>query len=232
MNRFIAAKMQEGRWQAKTANDFRELMHRFFAFAIRHLGFRSLDPKQRNPVADVERLREPAPLIRFLSLEQIYEQLLLLESRPVVLALVATYIFAGPRREEALWLTPNDVDPDRRLIRVQAKTVEGRYWQPNTRRNRAVPMSERLFRVLINYSAKSPSIWYFPSPAGGRWHPDNFSKALRAVNRAHRLDWGCLDFRHTFGSQLAQKGVSLYKIATLMGNSPTICQPPLRGPDS
>lgn len=33
-----------------------------------------------------------------------------------------------------------------------------------------------------------------------------------------------LDFRYTFGSQLAQNGVSLYKIATLMGNSPEICR--------
>jgi len=38
------------------------------------------------------------------------------------------------------------------------------------------------------------------------------------------LPWSCGDFRHTFGSQLAQKGESLYKIATLMGNSPDICR--------
>lgn len=33
-----------------------------------------------------------------------------------------------------------------------------------------------------------------------------------------------LDFRHTFGSLLAMKGESLYKISTLMGNSPEICR--------
>jgi hypothetical protein len=38
------------------------------------------------------------------------------------------------------------------------------------------------------------------------------------------LPWGCLHYRHTFGSQLAMKGESLYKIATLMGNSPEICR--------
>ena len=31
-------------------------------------------------------------------------------------------------------------------------------------------------------------------------------------------------YRHTFGSQLAMKGESLYKISTLMGNSPEICR--------
>jgi integrase len=47
---------------------------------------------------------------------------------------------------------------------------------------------------------------------------------LRKANRAAGLDWTCLDYRHTFGSLLAQKGVSLYKISTLMGNSPEICR--------
>jgi len=38
------------------------------------------------------------------------------------------------------------------------------------------------------------------------------------------LPWSCLDYRHTFGSQLAQRGVNLYKISTLMDNSPEICR--------
>jgi site-specific recombinase XerD len=38
------------------------------------------------------------------------------------------------------------------------------------------------------------------------------------------LTWGCLDFRHTFGTHLARNGVSLFKISKLLGNSPAICQ--------
>ena len=53
---------------------------------------------------------------------------------------------------------------------------------------------------------------------------DNFSQDLRAANQAAGLPWTCLDYRHIFGSQLAMKGESLYKIATLMGNSPEICR--------
>jgi hypothetical protein len=33
-----------------------------------------------------------------------------------------------------------------------------------------------------------------------------------------------LDYRRTFGSQLAMKGKSLYKISKLIGNSPEICR--------
>jgi ribosomal protein L40E len=39
-----------------------------------------------------------------------------------------------------------------------------------------------------------------------------------------KLPWACLDFRHTFGSQLAMKGENLYKISAIMGNSPEICR--------
>jgi site-specific recombinase XerD len=53
---------------------------------------------------------------------------------------------------------------------------------------------------------------------------DNFSQALRAANQKAGLTWTCLIYRHTFGSHLAMKGESLYKIVTLMGNSPEICR--------
>ena len=53
---------------------------------------------------------------------------------------------------------------------------------------------------------------------------DNFRRDLRAANQTAGLSWTCLDYRHMLGSQLAMKGESLYKIATLMGNSPEICR--------
>lgn len=54
-----------------------------------------------------------------------------------------------------------------------------------------------------------------PGPAGD----NTTSPELKA-----ELPWACLIYRHTFGSQLAMKGESLYKIATLMGKSPEICR--------
>ncbi len=47
---------------------------------------------------------------------------------------------------------------------------------------------------------------------------------LRKLNHVFGLYRGCLDYRHTFGSLLASKGESLYKISALMGNSPEICR--------
>ena len=123
-----------------------------------------------------------------------------------------------------MWLTKEDVDLKRRLIHVRAKTIEGRFRQPKTKHNRVVPISKALMTILTQYSSKCDGPWFFPSPTGKRWDPDNFSQTLRETNRKHGLEWSCLDFRHTFGSHLAIKGESLYKISTLMGNSPDICR--------
>ena len=224
INRFIAARIEQDGWSAKTANLMRQTLHKLFNYAIKHYNFRSRDGRYPNPVAGVERRRESAPQIRFLSLNEIGQQLTVLKNYPVIYVLVATYIYAGLRREEAIWLTHKDVDLKNRLLRIQAKTIEGEYWQPKTKRNRVVPISQALYKILMSYEVRPNCIWFFPSPMGKRWNPDNFSSDLRAINASHGLDWSCLDFRHTFGSHLAQKGESLYKIATLMGNSPEICR--------
>ena len=88
--------------------------------------------------------------------------------------------------------------------------VDGEFWQPKTARNRVVPISKVLMDYLLAYQSPKGTPWYFPSPQGCRWDPDNFSHKLRKLNRAQDLQWSCAEYRHTFGSQLAMKGESLY----------------------
>ncbi len=221
---FIQERLTRDQISPKTANRIREVLHRMFSYAIEHWNYVCPDNRYDNPVKGVKRVSESAPAITWLTLDDINEQLDVVRESPGVHALVATYIFAGLRREEALWLTRNDVDLESRLIRVQAKTVDGIFWQPKTKKNRVVPISDALLEILCQHAASVNSVWFFASPAGKRWDPDNFSQHLREINVGAGLHWSCLDYRHTFGSQLAQKGVSLYKIATLMGNSPDICR--------
>ncbi len=67
-------------------------------------------PGDRNPVKKVERYKERASTIRFLTLRQVDEQIDALADNAQLQAMVALYIYAGLRREEALWLTLDDVD--------------------------------------------------------------------------------------------------------------------------
>jgi integrase len=150
-------------------------------------------PADKNPAARVERYKERAPEIRFLTLAQIDEQLEALANTPQLQAMVATLIYAGLRREELLWLTLDDLDLDSGpfgVIRVRAKTIDGESWQPKTKVNRALPISRTLRRFFNDYRRRiTPGMWLFPSPAGSRWDPDNFSADLRAAN-APALVWG------------------------------------------
>jgi len=221
---FVSTRIRKDKIAPKTANRQREILHRMFGYAIKKWRFVSPDRRFPNPAAAVERRPEPAPEIRYLTKEQIAEQIDVLKEDPTLHAMVATYIYAGIRREAVLWLTMEDIDFDRRLIHVRSKTIEGEFWQPKTKRNRVVPISIALLGILKAYKPERKGPWFFPSPQGTRWDPDNFSQRLRKINRQNGLPWGCLDYRHTFGSHLAQKGVSLYKIAELMGNSPDICR--------
>ncbi len=168
INQFITARIREDGWSPKTANSTRQVLHRLFAYATKHHAFRARDRRYPNPADGVERQHEAAPEIRFLSLQQVERQLDALEPNPLMRAMVATYIYAGLRREEALWLTHADVNLERRLIHVRAKTIDGEFWQPKTRRNRVVPISSALHAILSAYEPPGDVVWFFPSPTGKR----------------------------------------------------------------
>ena len=226
ISEFIAHQVQSRGLAPKTANRYREILSRLFNWAMDEAGVKM--PGDNNPASKVSKYKEHAPQIRFLTLQQIDEQLRALRENPQYQAMVAMYIYAGLRREELLWLTLDDVDLNAGvygMIRVQAKTIDGQFWQPKTKVNRAVPISSSLRVYLDRYAPKpNKGRWFFASPKSFKYDPDNFSSDLKRVNNKAGLKWSCLDFRHTFGSMLAMKGESLYKISTLMGNSPEICR--------
>ncbi len=221
---FLTRAVRERNYAPKTSNRYREIVMRLFNWSTKHRGIRL--PNDRNPIQRVERYKDKAQTIRFLTLEQIDQQMEALADHPQLRAMVAVFIYAGLRREEAVWLTRKDVDFNsgpHGVIHVRAKTIDGEYWQPKTKINRVVPISQTLRKHLGQYEPRIvPGLWFFPSPGGRRWDADNFSRYHRPIQENHKLLWNCLDYRHTFGSQLAMKGESLYKIATLMGNSADI----------
>jgi integrase len=223
---FIGTHVEARSLAPKTANRYREILCRLFNWSMEERGVRLAGGK--NPAAQVRRYRESAPRIRFLTLGGVGKQLDLLKDQAQMQTMVAMLIYAGLRREELLWLTVEDLDyatGTNGVIRIRSKKVDGAAWEPKTKVNRAVPISTALRAYLDKYRPMvSAGGWFFPTTDGKRWNPDWFSETLRWINKDAGLTWSNLDFRHTFGSQLAMKGESLFKIATLMGNSPEICR--------
>lgn len=214
VSQFLSVKVLEDGIAPATVRRYREILHALMEHA------RRLDLVTENAVSRIPSPRLPEREPRFLSLDQIDEVLRKTDCQ--LRAVVATAIWSGLRREELCWLTWSDVDlggvP---VLRVRGKEADGQAWMPKTKRSRAVPVSPKLREVLAELPRRTR--WVFPSPAGKRWDPDNLSARLRETMHAAGLPWTFLDFRHTFGSQLAQRGTSLVKIAKLLGNSPTVC---------
>jgi len=223
---FISGQMANRGLSPKTGNRIRDTLSALFSWAMKQRGIQM--PGGKNPVTAVIKYKESAPKIRFLTLQQIDEQLKALADDLQLQVMVSVLIYAGLRREELLWLTADDIDwtaGTYGMIRVRAKTIGGESWEPKTKKNRGVFVSRSLRHYLDKWRLKGgKGTWLFPNSAGGRFDPDNFSRDLRCANGAKGLDWTNLDFRHTFGSQLAMRGESLYKIATLMGNTPQIAE--------
>lgn len=205
--------------KGKTANRYREILTRMYNWAMTQAGVRM--PGRINPAAQVEKYAEVDPIIIYLTIEQIKELLDGLSDDPKMQVMAATYIYAGLRREECLWLTCGDVDltaGKHGIIWIRAKEVNEDEWKTKTGKTRLVPISSTLRTYIDSYvPPDSDGDWFFPSPEGTRWDPDNFSKGLnRAIRKAEenlrktkkdaKLDWSCDEFRHTFGSQLAMAG--------------------------
>lgn len=212
--------MQADKLRPSSLKRNHEALHAFFSF-VRKKGH-----IVENPLEDIRPPRLPEREIRFLSLEQI-DACLQAVRGDLLAPLVTCAIYSGLRREELCWLLWEDVDltPAKPLLQVRSKTVDGLSWMPKTKRNRYVPIHSRLLGVLLREQRKRRrSPWVFPSPWGRRWHPDNLGHRLVRLMKSLGLPWGFLVFRHTYGSQLATNGVSLYKISKLMGNSARVAE--------
>jgi len=119
----------------------------------------------------------------------------------------ATLVYAGLRREDVCWLTWEDVDLQETppVLRIRAKTLGTESWLPKTKRDRRIPISPKL-ATYPKCLPKKHTPWIFPSLKGCRWDPDNLGHRVRRLLKKAGLRWNFLDFRHTFGSQLARKG--------------------------
>lgn len=152
---------------------------------------------------------------------------LLAATPAALLAAVMLGLLAGLRVDEMLHLRPNyDVDLKLGLLTIQEQPG----WHPKNRKRRVVPIAPQLRPVLEHHLARYASEqWLFPSPV---FDDRQLSKAsffehfLRIAENAELVAGrGKADgvvyhtLRHTFASWLVMKGVDLYVVSRLLGNT-------------
>ena len=157
-----------------------------------------------SPAARVKLLKEPPGRDRYLTRE---EAAALLEACSKWLKpLVTTALHTGMRQGELLALEWDDVNLQRRQIRISdSKTGDAR----------VVPMNGLLYNILSELGPKSGKV--FKNRRGEGYSCIN-SAFKNAVKHAGIKDFRFHDLRHTFASWLAMKGVPLSTIGRLLGH--------------
>lgn len=210
----------------KTRRHYREFFHHFFEVCMKLSLFHPTNVRYPNPIGALPSyVKRNRGGIVFLKVSEVDDELALLSPEPAIRIAAAVMIYAGLRRSEVLWLTPDSISSDLSYLSVLNRRDEEADIESSLKTGeRAVTILPPLQAILQDYLPKLTGKWVVPNPQGKRWRPDSFSKKLSGMNRNAGLRWTCLHFRHTYATQRAADGWTLFRIAKEMGNSVAVVE--------
>lgn len=209
----------------KTKRHYRNAFHAFFEFAMKCGHYAPTNFRYPNPMSALPSYYEKNKQIIYLTQQEIDNVLEILKPSPPVRIAAAVMIYGGLRRAETLWLTKKDLAPDLRFLSVVNKTDEEKELESSLKTGeRPVPILPQLKAILEPYLKTLKSEWLCPSPRGMQWIGENFGDRHRNLLREAGLHHTCLHYRHTFATQRAAEGWSLFRISKTMGNSIAVCE--------
>jgi len=145
----------------------------------------------------------------------------------IVMDITTLAFYTGMRLNEIVNLTWKNVDLNARII-----TVGDEDFETKGKNQRYIPICEDALAVLIKRLPKLPVVipfdrknkntaFVFTKTNGEKFTGDYFSKRFKNACNAAGMDKAIHfhSLRHSFASNLAQKGVSLYTIKELLGHS-------------
>jgi len=212
------SSMQGKGYKHKTINHTINLLSGIFSKAVR-AGFVSY-----NPVTLIKRLKLPHMEMEFLDT---FDIKVLLETAktefPTFYPLLQTAIATGMRRGELLALTWNDIDYDRKLIRVNKSYHNGRLEETKTKQSvRNICIPDNLVTVLKEWKKKAPvGKVVFCNSVGSYQDPNNMVKRYfkPCLEKAGVKNIRFHDLRHTYASLMISKGLPIKFIQQQMGHS-------------
>lgn len=168
----------------------------------------------QNPLASVKLLRVPKRLERILTKDEevrflaACDQVRAPHLRPCAVLALNT----GMRKGEILGLRWEQVDFTNRVITIyNGKTEQS---------DRALPMNDAVFALMLNLRRERTGEFVFPSPQKKderiRDLKTGFSRAVRLARIPHLRFH---DLRHTFATRIVRAGVDLITLQHLLGHS-------------
>ena len=130
------------------------------------------------------------------------------------------FIFAyntGTRLSEAVHIKWENIDLKHKKI-----TIGDTGFITKTRESRDIPINSTLFELLSElHKTKTDSAYVFPKENGFQYNADYVSRKFKVSCRLSNIDEEIHfhSLRHSFASNMANKGVSIYIIKELLGHS-------------
>jgi integrase/recombinase XerC len=173
-----------------------------------------------DPSVGIKLPKVPRRLPRFLAAEERDRLLAVAEQRGRDYhLLIACGVYLGLRKAELNAIRWTDID----FTKQVAQVVNTDDFTTKSGKPRAIPVCDELMTILQRYRDLAGFVMApkkrYRSKARYRWE---FRDVFKELVQAAKLDVRVISphaMRHTFASTLAQRGVSLYKIAAWMGHS-------------
>lgn len=147
--------------------------------------------------------------------EDEFEALVEAIKQPVVKTLVQTLFYTGGRISEITDLKLDEVDLEDRVIHI----IEGKGGK-----DRDIPINDKLYKILKNYIRnirEADSDRFFALEKTGKVSPAYVNRLIReAVDKIGlEKDVSAHVLRHSFGTNLLEKGASVVSIQKLLGHA-------------
>jgi integrase len=168
---------------------------------------------KKNPAKEVERFKVEQKEVRFFSLEEIQKILESCSERmyPAYMILFHT----GVRKGELLELEWDDVDFERRIIKIGPK--DG--WSPKGKRPREIPINDELIEVLLEQRRGSKGSYVLEKNGSNRYDRTLWEDIKKLTKELGIKDANIHTFRHTFASYMIMNGVDIVTVKELLGHS-------------
>ncbi len=149
--------------------------------------------------------------------EEEFEDLVNAINKPVICTIVQTMFYTGGRISEILNLKINDVDLEEMIIHI----IGGK-----GNKDRNIPINHKLYKILNNYICNIRKVnvetdKFFANRGTGMVSASYVNKCIQQA--ANELGWkkkiSSHILRHSFGTNLLDKGASLVSIQKLLGHA-------------
>jgi len=140
------------------------------------------------------------------------------DKRKEVLTAIASLLYTGLRISESKNITWNDIDFNKKLIKVTEKT---NFTAKTSNSYRNVPLN-KLYEYLVNENKnRKSSIYIFTSPLGKQLRERRLLEKCKEIGKKANIDGRVTlhKFRHTFASHLVMNKIGLERVQKLLGHS-------------